>query len=258
MSQVYTLDKILCSADYVSGLRAIELSMSEIQRQLLQNQYYLPNRTATATQLGEILNMNCDAISSLYWRLGRLFSKENGVKPSQQKIDGPRWWSIWSSGYKERNSGRFFWEMRPEVAEALEELGWVTPNSVVLKIFPDEVKKTEIFREGAVRQILVNAYERNSQARQQCIAQHGESCFVCHFNFGKVFGELGKGFIYVHHLLPLSEIAEEYDVDPVKDLRPICPNCHAMIHRLNSHSKDRGVSLRSLVIPELLRFLDDL
>ncbi len=30
---------------------------------------------------------------------------------------------------------------------------------------------------------------------------------------------------------PISEIAEEYEVDPVKDLRPVCPNCHAMIHR---------------------------
>jgi predicted HNH restriction endonuclease len=35
----------------------------------------------------------------------------------------------------------------------------------------------------------------------------------------------------VHHLRPISEIAEEYEVDPVKDLRPVCPNCHAMIHR---------------------------
>ncbi|MDB9470225.1 hypothetical protein PN480_18680 [Dolichospermum circinale CS-1225] len=24
---------------------------------------------------------------------------------------------------------------------------------------------------------------------------------------------------------------EEYEVDPIKDLRPVCPNCHAMIHR---------------------------
>lgn len=258
MSQVYTLDKILSSSDYVSGLQAIESSMSEQQRQLLQKQYYSLNRTATATQLGKMLNMKYRSVNSLYWRLGRLFSKETGVKPSQQKINEPRWWSIWSSGYKNSLSDRFHWKMRPEVAEALEELGWVTPNSAVVKIFPDEVKKTEIFREGAVRQILVNAYERSPQARQQCIAQHGESCFVCHFNFGEVFGELGKGFIHVHHLLPLSEIAEEYDVDPVKDLRPICPNCHAMIHRLNSHSEDNGASLRSLVIPELLRFLDDL
>lgn len=99
------------------------------------------------------------------------------------------------------------------------------------KNFPDELDLTEIFREGAVRQIAVNAYERDPKARQKCIDYYGLNCSVCNFNFGKVFGQLGEGFIHVHHLRPISEIAEEYEVDPVKDLRPVCPNCHAMIHR---------------------------
>jgi 5-methylcytosine-specific restriction protein A len=29
----------------------------------------------------------------------------------------------------------------------------------------------------------------------------------------------------------LSEINEDYYVDPENNLRPICPNCHAMLHR---------------------------
>ena len=51
------------------------------------------------------------------------------------------------------------------------------------------------------------------------------------FDFGEVYGELGEGFIHVHHLLDLSTIGEEYEVDPIKDLHPVCPNCHAMLHR---------------------------
>jgi hypothetical protein len=90
MSQVYTLDKILSSSDYVSGLRAIKLRMSESQLQLLQKQYYSPNRTATATQLGDILNIKYGGVNSLYGRLGKLFSEETGVKPSQQKVGVPR------------------------------------------------------------------------------------------------------------------------------------------------------------------------
>lgn len=66
---------------------------------------------------------------------------------------------------------------------------------------------------------------------ERCIDHYGTNCFVCGFNFGKVFGRLGEGFIHVHHLQPLSEIGREYEVDPIKDLRPLCPNCHAMIHR---------------------------
>lgn len=46
-----------------------------------------------------------------------------------------------------------------------------------------------------------------------------------------VYGELGKEFIHVHHIVPLHEIKETYKVDYRKDLGPICPNCHAMLHR---------------------------
>lgn len=84
--------------------------------------------------------------------------------------------------------------------------------------------------EGAVKQVLVNAYERNPKARAACIAAHGTSCVVCGFSFERTYGAIGKGYIHVHHLIPLSQISHEYVVDAVKDLRPVCPNCHAMLH----------------------------
>ena len=107
-------------------------------------------------------------------------------------------------------------------------------------LFPDEVDQSvnkldvnKSFREGTTSQVLVNAYERNPQARKKCIEYYGTSCFVCGFNFGKVFGQLGEGFIHVHHLKPISEIGQEYEINPIEDMRPVCPNCHAMIHRRN-------------------------
>ena len=84
--------------------------------------------------------------------------------------------------------------------------------------------------EGAKRQIVVNAYERNAKARQLCIDHFGYTCAVCDFSFGETYGEFIDGFIHVHHLTPLHEIDEEYDVDPINDLIPVCPNCHAAIH----------------------------
>ncbi len=101
----------------------------------------------------------------------------------------------------------------------------------LVEIFPDEVDSSEVFREGAVRQVSINAYERNTVARKKCIEYYGTNCFVCDFNFGKEFGKLGEGFIHVHHLKPLSEIGEEYKVNPIEDMCPVCPNCHAMLHR---------------------------
>lgn len=98
-------------------------------------------------------------------------------------------------------------------------------------LFPDQVATDEIYLEGAVSKVLVNAYERNSEARRACIEYYGTNCTVCDLNFEKVYGTVGANFIHVHHLRPLSEVNEEYEVDPIADLRPVCPNCHAMIHR---------------------------
>ena len=95
---------------------------------------------------------------------------------------------------------------------------------------PEEVPQVGLV-EGATRQVTVNAYERNPAARTACIRHWGTSCVVCGFNFGERFGDLGKDFIHVHHLVPLATVASEYLVDPVADLRPVCPNCHAMLHR---------------------------
>jgi len=97
--------------------------------------------------------------------------------------------------------------------------------------FPEEVAEGSQLAEGAVRRVSVNAYERNPEARRLCIAHYGPTCCICKFKFGSVYGSVVDGFIHVHHLRSLSEVGEEYVVDPIKDLRPVCPNCHAVLHR---------------------------
>ena len=84
--------------------------------------------------------------------------------------------------------------------------------------------------EGAKKQVVVNAYERNSRAREMCIQYYGCTCSVCNFNFVKFYGEEFAGEIHVHHLKALSEVDEEYEVHPINDLRPVCPNCHLALH----------------------------
>jgi len=96
---------------------------------------------------------------------------------------------------------------------------------------PEEILSSEIYDEGNVQKVLVNRYERDSKARNACIAKYGAVCSVCDFDFVLEFGEAMAGFIHVHHLKQLSTVGEGYAVDPIADLRPICPNCHAVIHR---------------------------
>jgi 5-methylcytosine-specific restriction protein A len=97
-------------------------------------------------------------------------------------------------------------------------------------IFPDSDNMDKYY-EGATHQVLVNKYERSSIARQRCIEYNGHCCFVCNIDFEKIYGKIGKNFIHIHHIVPLNEIGEKYVVDYKKDLIPVCPNCHAMLHR---------------------------
>jgi len=98
-------------------------------------------------------------------------------------------------------------------------------------VFPDEVDTSiVIIKEGAFKTVNVNVRERNPIARQKCITFHGTICAVCDVDLGRIYGEEFSGKIHVHHLNPLSDYNDEHDVDPINDLRPVCPNCHMIIH----------------------------
>ena len=97
--------------------------------------------------------------------------------------------------------------------------------------YADELPSSRTYWEGTAKQIKVNRYERDPKARQSCIEHYGAKCLACCVDFEKTYGELGKGYIHVHHIRPLSTIREGYVVNPIEDLRPVCPNCHAMLHR---------------------------
>jgi 5-methylcytosine-specific restriction enzyme A len=108
---------------------------------------------------------------------------------------------------------------------------WSFVSPLYSDSLPNEIHHPDTVFEGAKKTVVVNAYERDPTAREKCLAHWGSACAVCDFTFSRVYGERGEGFIHVHHLKPLSEIKGEYELDPIADLRPVCPNCHAMLHR---------------------------
>lgn len=122
--------------------------------------------------------------------------------------------------------------IKPEVIEELEEkwADFLTKQGIVY--IPSTIPK-ERYTEGTVTQILQNRYERDPKARQACIGHYGLSCAVCEFNFEEKYGDIGKDFIHVHHLIQISTRKEVYVIDPINDLIPVCPNCHSMLHKRN-------------------------
>jgi 5-methylcytosine-specific restriction protein A len=83
---------------------------------------------------------------------------------------------------------------------------------------------------AALARVAVNRYEHDPQARRICLAHHGSSCAACGFSFEEAFGPLGGNLLHVHHLVPASQLGAGYELDPVSDLAPLCPNCHSMAH----------------------------
>lgn len=88
----------------------------------------------------------------------------------------------------------------------------------------------EVLEEGTEKQITSIRYERNRKARDLCLSYHGKTCKRCGLNFEESYGAKYAGLIEVHHIIPISEIGASYIVDPIKDLIPLCPNCHAIVH----------------------------
>lgn len=123
-------------------------------------------------------------------------------------------------------------EVKPAAAPQLHEL-WERHTGKTFFRSPDELwtHGTETFPEGALSQIQVNRYERDPRARKACLERWGYRCAVCEISFEEIYGPLGREYIHVHHLKELSRLPADYRVNPVTDLRPVCPNCHAMIHR---------------------------
>ncbi|WP_158945324.1 HNH endonuclease [Granulicella sp. S190] len=113
----------------------------------------------------------------------------------------------------------------------LRENGFEIVTKPNYQPFPEEVDLSEEYSEGAIFQVAVNRFERDLSARAKCIEHHGPRCQACGFDFEMTFGAIGKGFIHVHHLIQLSDIRSTYVVNPIDDLIPVCPNCHAILHK---------------------------
>lgn len=124
--------------------------------------------------------------------------------------------------------------VRPELVTELEAVWFdflTTQNIRHNPFIPTEQESQKTYSEGTPNQVSITKYERNPFARKACIDHYGFSCFVCDFNFETTYGPVGKGFIHVHHLMQVATVGETYSIDPVKDLRPVCPNCHSVIHK---------------------------
>jgi 5-methylcytosine-specific restriction protein A len=209
------------------------IPLSTTQQKILYVLYWSPENATTSRIIAANLDLNYSQVNLAYGKTGRQIIEFLNIPETQisfsSRRNAPRFWSVLSEGHKMPHG--FEWALKPEVVTALGKMEWIQQQTD-FSISQDLSLNDPLF-EGSARTHQVITYERNNQARTRCIEHYGTVCAVCNFDFEKVYGPIGKGYVHVHHLTPVANIAETYQVDPIKDLRPVCPNCHAMLHRSN-------------------------
>ena len=213
--------------------KVISQYFSAKQIEILQTLYYFPKSSATAKELAKALNYaSYHAANRQIGQIGKVIAINTGIMPPNyigKKGEQPAYFLLVGRYFKDKG-----WKMWHELQGALKQLNLVSEDSEnSLERLPTEAFQFEesmLLKEGKVTRVFVNRFERNQKARNECIRHYGAKCAVCGFDFGNTYGDLAKGFIQVHHLIPLSDINAEYKIDPIKDLVPLCSNCHSVIH----------------------------
>lgn len=177
-------------------------------------------------ELGKHWNNNAESLQTMYTRfeLDVLLNLDvhNLLVPQDEVSDEFNWYPQ-SSGVE-----------IPQAIATMLESEWVKhlADLKLASTFEMSVQtQRPIFEEGKHTRVTVSRYERDPKARKACIDAHGTNCCVCGFDFEAFYGEIGRDFIHVHHLNPIAAQGGVHEIDPIKDMRPVCPNCHAIIHR---------------------------
>ncbi len=222
--------------------------VSEKMRNILRFLYACEDHSSFASVIAEELEYRgrsgvTSTVVACVKRIAKRYDVPLTKIPNGKSSYKDQWWDFFFLGWWK--GSWFCWTLKENLVRAMEAMGMVNPYQSDPMALSEELSSNlpETFQEGAKRTITVNAYERDPKARLECIRTFGAVCTVCGFDFEKVYGKHGQGFIHVHHLTPVSQIGTTYQVDPRKDLRPVCPNCHAMLHH---RSKGEPLEIEAL------------
>lgn len=207
--------------DYLNAFRSI--SLTDVEKDILRVHFSAPDGCQTARQLAMAVGFaDWRGTNLRYGGLASRLCRALSVSPKTKL-------SVLVDFYQAQEEECIL-QLRLPVIEALREL---MGDQLCLVPVQEEWGLAQPLYEGAVQVVQVNSFERNPLARAACIKHYGVSCSVCSFNFGDQYGHMATSYVQVHHLTPLATIGEMYQIDPIADLRPLCANCHAVVHLRN-------------------------
>lgn len=209
-------------------------AMKGPRAKILRAHFDSPDYIATMSQLAQKVGyQNFNAANLQYGKLAKHLSKEIHWNEKETSKEYMSWISLLVK-FKKPSGGDWELILKPNVVEALKKIGW---KQGLLPVFSSRseaenniLEEQESYYEGSRKLIYSTRYERDPNLRKQVIKLKGTACSCCGFDFEQTYGELGKGFIHIHHTKPLSTYEEEAIISP-DDLVPVCANCHMIIHR---------------------------
>lgn len=166
-------------------------------------------------------------LKDLYNEIGNTYSNlpksyEAGIRDALERnsTDSEKYNGKYNTFYSVHGKGLGKWGLRdyqPEIKDM------------------DFTQDDSSFSEGRILLKKHLQRERNHEliekAKERFESIHGSLyCEVCNFDFSKVYGNLGDGFIEAHHTKPVSEMVEG-EKTKIEDIVMVCSNCHSMIHR---------------------------
>jgi 5-methylcytosine-specific restriction protein A len=210
------------NADYQTAVRLALKSSTELQKAIATAFLEEPHRFLHK-ELAARLEIAPLTLSGDFGKLGHRVYEILQWHPEGWQAPEFDWSSVLV--HFEKSDDGWLWIARNEFLDALDS------------IFMDEVEtggiEPETFSEGGISQRNATIFERSRKAREACLEQFGARCFICQFDFGERYGSSFSGNIHVHHVVPISSRRAAYQLDPKRDLRPVCPNCHCVLHLKN-------------------------
>lgn len=211
---------------YANALRLALPLLSETQLEILRALVTAPQKTASAGQIAKQLGLRHHlTVNAALANMGTSVLEFMNLNPQEAAKLFPKPWRILAIEGQPNLVNVFPWQLRPEVVGGLTLLGFPDQS----QWDSDERIAANGLTEGAPAMSLVETHRRNAKARAQCLAIHNPICEVCQLDFGVIYGANFRDCIHVHHLAPIAAANGSRTVDPVVDLVPVCPNCHAVI-----------------------------
>lgn len=246
----YRCDDIRISREEWLALLCQESVFTESAVAAVKLLYNQPEHRGSCSDIEAKYHLSSHSYNARMTQLAKRVCKATGVEIVGTDGAPTYWVVLMASGkvIRTEKGPRFEWRLRPELVEALRAHDGSAPPEAD-ECAADLESRVDVPNgrtEGKKVLVFSTRYERSRDNRTAAVRHHGTRCMACGFDFEEAYGEVGRGYVEVHHVVPIAETDEEVTIDPSKDLVCLCANCHRMVHR-NRHAILSVAELRALL-----------